>query len=268
MYDLRGSAGSACPECGVELNREGLSRSSIPWVYRERLRWVEPMLRTCWRASFKTRAFCYEVARPVSMDDALAFRRRVVGVLTLAAVGVLVVFLSLAQEFIAIRENESPAMTQMLLLGTGGVLLLWLFLFAFTGVHTYWLHPGSLTEEQQRRAVAIGYYACAPLVLLALPMLGLPFSIFLSEIAGDTQSVITDSFANALFYGSILLSVFVLVVYLALCLSVARFAARRGALAQGVMAFTLVGSWIGLAGLVFLVLPAIGLYLYVIFGTF
>jgi len=41
-----------------------------------------------------------------------------------------------------------------------------LFLFAMTGVPSYFFHPPHLTVVQQNRAIALSYYACAPIVLL------------------------------------------------------------------------------------------------------
>lgn len=66
FYDLRGSTAHACPECGATLNRDQLAESMIPWVHREGMG-LRAMLRTAWLATFKTRLFCLEIARPMSL---------------------------------------------------------------------------------------------------------------------------------------------------------------------------------------------------------
>jgi hypothetical protein len=65
----------------------------------------------------------------------------------------------------------------LLPLGAG---CLWLFLFTATGAASYFFHPRSISIERQNRAIALSYYACAPLALTPIVAL-CPLYVYLCD---------------------------------------------------------------------------------------
>src|SRR4051794_13275118 len=47
-YDLRGTIGGRCSECGLEIDRAALERSGFPWAHRASLGRVRAFLKTVW----------------------------------------------------------------------------------------------------------------------------------------------------------------------------------------------------------------------------
>ena len=73
-YNLRGSIGDRCPECGYSLAEMRSDVCRIPWVRRRELGRFRAYWRTVWMVTFGNRRFCEEYARPVSYADARTFR--------------------------------------------------------------------------------------------------------------------------------------------------------------------------------------------------
>ena len=159
-YDLRGLVGEACPECGEKIDRATLALPQIPWVHPREIGRVRAFWRTVWRVSFHSRRFCHEAARPVDYPDARRFQRALVVWLLVP----LVPFVAAA--VLNLRPFGADHTTLTLTTVASAVAAAGLFLFALTGIHTYWLHPRALAVERQNRAVALGYYAGAPLAFL------------------------------------------------------------------------------------------------------
>ena len=146
--------------------------------------------RTVKLVCFKTAVIAGEISRPVSLADALAFRRAVVwcAFIPLALVT--------AASYIAGFElYERPwypgdafgsiAMWVGLPVGWAG---LWLFLYFLFGAQSYLYHPKRLTVRQQNRAVALSYYACAPWAyLFIVPIIALVFGGFAWLTDGPTR---------------------------------------------------------------------------------
>lgn len=267
MYDLRGLAGDACPECGESLDRAKLAKSAIPWVHREGPI-LRALLQTAWLATFKTQLFCLEVARPVSLRDARKFRQHVAGLLAF----VVMLFAALLMLFVEDLRDPMVDLWQkwpvvMSLLTVLSVILVMLFMLVFTGVHTYWFHPKGLPMQQQNRAVAISHYACAPLLGLIPAAIGIGLAIFLSE---SVYWLDEDALAwLAVLFGipSGLLVILSLAAYLFVCTHMARFAAQRSGPAQVTMWLGLPVLWLGLGAVIFFVLPVAGLYAYLMVST-
>ena len=268
LYDLRGIPSDQCPECGVELDRDRLARSAIPWVHREGLG-IGAFLKTAWLATFKTKLFCLEVARPVSLSDARKFRRKVVGLLT-------VVVMLVAAAFLLVIEDARDPMAQlwenrpvlMVIAALMPVIPVWLFMTAFTGAHMYWFHPKSLSVQQQNRAVAVSHYACAPLVGLVPAVILFAFGNLLGTIGDehDVEPMIWVAIGVVLV--SVVLAVISLSAYLFVCAHMARFTAHRSGLARLALWLVLPPLWLGLLAMNFLLLPLVCFYIYLVIASF
>jgi hypothetical protein len=165
-YDLRGSSAAAqCPECGQAIDEDALRAAQVPWSNRARIGTTKALLRTAYRATFRTGRFCHAVGQPVDYADARKFQRTVVGLvwfIPLAAFG-FIVFTLTHDDRSEYPWLETLGLGPSLALGVAFALGWYLFLLLGTGVHTYWFHPRTISTEQQNRAVALSYYACAPL---------------------------------------------------------------------------------------------------------
>src|SRR5687768_10793324 len=51
-YDLRGTTGGRCSECGLEIDPAALARSGVPWAYRKEMGRVRAFLKTAWLVTF------------------------------------------------------------------------------------------------------------------------------------------------------------------------------------------------------------------------
>jgi hypothetical protein len=183
-YNLRGIGSDRCPECGVAIDWQAIARSVIPWSYRAKLGRWRGFWRTVGLVSRQPLAIARDVSRPVSFRDAQLFRWLVV----------LVAWLPLCVMALAVRAvvgdvpgpalGNSPAwgVPQLsiwldLLACTWTGMFIWpvpsiallMFLACLSGAPSYFFHPRDLHVVQQNRAVALSYYACAPLTMLMVP---------------------------------------------------------------------------------------------------
>lgn len=189
-YNLRGLTGDRCPECGESLGDARSPVSGIPWVHRRKLGWLNAYWRTVCLVMFRQRRFCAEMARPVSFRDSQSFRWMTV----LHAYAPLLAF-SVAMYIIepghfvtspadlafisAAANNPWPvaAMNACLLL----------FLVAATGIPSYFFHPRDVGVHLQNRAIALSYYASAPLAWTAIPTV-----IAIAAFSGDDDFLHLD----------------------------------------------------------------------------
>lgn len=184
-YDVRGTASEACAECGAELDRAALAWTQIPWVQPERGA-LSGFVATAWWVTQYPKRAAQEVGRPIEFAPAQRFRQIMVLWLTLPAVGAV-----LLAWWAGAWESWPGWLAGVTAVGI--VLGTWLAMQAITGVPTYFLHPRHLSVERQNRAVALGHYACGPMVFLPV-LLGLltgisPFVEF-SEIAGPIAIIV------------------------------------------------------------------------------
>ena len=191
-YDLRGIDSDRCPECGLTIDRAAAGITRIPWSHRRRVGRVRAYWRTVWLATFQTRRLSAEVARPVDFRDAQRFRLITSFIASAGPVALLAAAVAQAGGFDGLTGGVGlPGFDFSSAGGTGGtpvgtydLLIPWtagalvppvvplaivLFMLALTGVASYWFHPRSIPPAQQERAVALSYYACAPLAFLPLP---------------------------------------------------------------------------------------------------
>jgi hypothetical protein len=211
-YDLRGIAASdKCPECGQAIDRTAAGTSRIPWVRRRQIGSWRAYARTVVIVLFKPGRIAAEIARPVSFADARQFARRT-ALIAWTPIAMFFAWLWLASMRLpVIPVPSSPARTEwrwsgrvfldkdppathvqsVLRLEAGDLwslgfglevlvvavlvasLLLWLTWICRAG--SYFFHPGDQPVVRQNRAVALSYYACAP---LALTPLAVPFVAF------------------------------------------------------------------------------------------
>jgi hypothetical protein len=191
-FDLRGTESDRCGECGLEIDREGLRTSGIPWVYRRRIGRIRAYFKTVWLFLADRRGVQFEAAKPQDPADGRAFAR-VTG--SLLAVALLVAFGAsvLAAEglsFLAIQPEDllsalglgSPAYDARVVdaavpWSAGATLwpvpplcLIGLALYV-AGAQRFVFRARSAPPELQARTLALSWYTSAPLVLL-VPALG------------------------------------------------------------------------------------------------
>jgi hypothetical protein len=177
-YSLHALAGNQCPECGGEFNRQDLRESTLPWVHRAKVGRIRAFCQTVHLVTFRPKKFAVELTRPAHFSDAVLFRRLAI-LCALIPVG-FGLTIELRQAFlrggIDIPSNLLLyAQGHETLLAMLGWVLMWiclaLLLFGMTGVITYFFHPRELTILRQNRAIALGYYTCAPLAYTLVAML-------------------------------------------------------------------------------------------------
>ncbi len=231
-YDLRTLTTDACPECGGAVDEQSLIAAHVPWEARHQIGTVRALWRTAWRVTWKTKAFCHAVARPVDYAAARRFQLITVTALWVSLVVAALVVLALNGEWDLqdMAEDYGPL---RLWLGLGlGAAGLYVFLLLGTGLHTYWLHPRRLDVERQNRAIALGYYACGPL-LLALPMLWTLTAAFVIRMfALELEREWVAVFAQALFLICLFGLLLMPIAFVFVCSSMACNAAGRGSLGR------------------------------------
>ena len=73
-YDLRGSDGNRCPECGLAIDRESLRVRGFPWAHRREVGRVRAYVRMVWQVLVGSRTLAYE--RPGRRTRATRVRSR------------------------------------------------------------------------------------------------------------------------------------------------------------------------------------------------
>lgn len=163
-YDLRGSTSERCSECGFALEELRRAESQIPWTYRDKFGTLRAYLRTVGFVLRQPRRFYYEAARPVSYGDCQSFRW-----LTLAVVCVPLAVSGALLCIVGLVRGWWTADGPWWLLGG---FLLWslLALATLPGLASYFFQPRHATVERQNRAIALSYYAWAPLAITPLAL--------------------------------------------------------------------------------------------------
>jgi hypothetical protein len=126
-------------------------------------------LRTTWLAIRRPAQLAAEIARPVSLDDALAFRRVTTAVIALpfilvALIAVLSSGVMPMSSAVSMPREFGAEWVAIPFLAASG----WFFVLTAAGVQSYWFHPSSIPVVRQNRAVALSYYATAPLAVMPI----------------------------------------------------------------------------------------------------
>jgi len=192
-YNLTGISSTRCPECGHELDWSALQHSRIPWIYRNEIGSWRAYWRTVWLTMLDSRLISDDVRRPVNLGDARRFRRITVW---LAFVPIAMVELWMFITFypqtthwsLAAWSSEGSAALRLgWIMDWLALPVMWfalyLFLLAATGVQSWFFHPAALPIIRQNRAVALSYYACAPLAgtPISLGALAICIAVFSHE---------------------------------------------------------------------------------------
>jgi rubredoxin len=167
-YSLRGLTSERCPECGMSLERVEALGWQIAWVHRRRVGRWRGYWSTARRAAFRGNSFFRDVPRIVDYPDAQRFRWITVGIFAVT------VFLIIVAYSIASQDVRDELAVNGWFHGVRFIAGI-LGLAALTGLPSYLFHPRHLSTEEQDRAIAMSYYACAPLAFVSwtLPLYAL-----------------------------------------------------------------------------------------------
>lgn len=201
-YDLRGTDGGRCPECG--LAQDGAEAFVIPWQQRKEIGRLMAFLRTVEMAVVRPRRLAMAIAAPVEYASAERFRRWVV---VLASLPPIVFFLAVVWHmggtgFLAVTDGRRTSLeswladpwSEMAVVWSAGAMFVLvlpagvaMMFYLATGAAGYWFRPAHLDVERQNRAVAISRYACGPLALLPLP----------AVLAAGFAGMVAEGFSDA-----------------------------------------------------------------------
>ena len=180
-YDLRAlPPGTArCPECGLPIDPGRTPESQVAWAHRRRIGAVSAYLRTVVMVSVRSDRFVAQLGRPVERRDGRSF-----WLVTLALLMPPVVFLAVVGEVFdsktvdaaarAVAEGKATweAWVTPALFGLQPaavrVVCAVACLVAVTSPPIPLYRTRPLPPELDHRLASLGYYACAPLVLVAL----------------------------------------------------------------------------------------------------
>ncbi|HSZ55361.1 MAG TPA: hypothetical protein VK797_06860 [Tepidisphaeraceae bacterium] len=168
-YDLRGSASDRCPECGLAIDRAGMSVSRIPWVHRREIGRFRAYWRTTWMVMVRRRRLADEMNRPITIADA---RRFWLVTVVLAWLPIAAWAVGLAVADFEPRDFRAGVRLGYLLeaaIFAAALFAVWLFLLLATGSMSNWFVSDTFQGDRQDRAIALSYFTCAPLGWLWLP---------------------------------------------------------------------------------------------------
>jgi len=207
-YDLRSITSEKCPECGLPIDRSAMSVSRIPWEHRREIGYFRAFWRTTRLVIFHPKKLAEEINRPVTYRSARQFQ----------FISVLIVWTSLCPWLVAdnyriisdaIRPHASIGWWIELIIFALALLSIGLFLFLATGVASYWFHPRSMPVVRQNRAIALSYYAAAPMAWLWLPS-----ALFLLDYVAASGNAVSEQLGLVcLIVASLLLGAILFDVY-------------------------------------------------------
>jgi len=165
-YNQRGITSDRCPECGQLYAKTPPSPLRIPWLHRKYLGRLAAYWLTIRLVLFRREQFGQEIAHPVSYSEARGFWLVTIAHAYLPfplAVGVLHFALPAGVRndlglFTWIYAPVWPVCSWLV-----GLLL---FITFATGLPSYFCYRRQAPIEKQNRAIALSYYASAPLALM------------------------------------------------------------------------------------------------------
>jgi hypothetical protein len=267
-YDLRGTTSDACPECGQMLDRAALAKSQLPWGHRRDVGRVLGFIKTCWAVSFRRNRLLNELSRPVDIRDAKRFRLVVVALVSIAVMLFFGMSVDSIEDVDLIWNMELEDFEDYYPWLAGlGVVLTWTWLMSVTGLHTLMYDPRDQPDDFRDRCLALSYYLCGPLASLPLAALVVLAGVWLMTIGVDAGDLMIQDVAAYFFFGGLLLTAAILFLFWFNAFRAAGRLARRGPLGQLVIA---IGQPLGallLAAVLFGVVPALGLYIYLLIAA-
>jgi len=169
-YNQRGITSAHCPECGQDFSKLPPSPTLLPWIHRRRLGLFRAYWRTALMVFFRPKFFHDQIDNPISLKDARRF-----WLLSIVHALLPPLFLLL---YMAIHISPANLVALMHFISQTifvPVPVFYFFLFGFilfliaaTGMPGYFCHPHSLGIGQQNRAIALSYFASAPIALMPL----------------------------------------------------------------------------------------------------
>jgi hypothetical protein len=214
-FDLRGTPGDRCGECGLVFDREALRESGFPWAHRARIGRVRAYLKTVSLVTLDRRVIRQELAKPQDLADAKAFARVTACLVALALVGAFAMLIRAndgSLEFLGVSRQpyapprawpSGPIVDVVVPWSAGATLwpvlpvsLVLLAVFV-TGAPRTIFALRKFPQHHRRRGAAISYYITAPLAMLVPAMLWVallnelvrgevPLPLFLDTTAGLT----------------------------------------------------------------------------------
>jgi hypothetical protein len=274
-YNLHGiEEAKRCPECGLAIDREGFGRSRIPWVHRRHVGRVRAYWRTVWMATARPKDLATEAARPVSFGDAQRFRY-VTALLAALPFGAGLAgamywygsagFLSVIQP-----SNLGGSMTGGPPVPMFDVVVPWesgatlppvlplaalLAAVFVTGVASYWFHPRRLPVVRQNRAIALSYYACAPLAFASVPVLLFAAVAALRAAGLDDSASATWTLVRLLAIAGTVLSALLFLALWRSTLSLLKRTTQSGAARMALAAVLVPLKWLAVTAAVLIVVP-------------
>lgn len=203
-FDLRGTPGDRCGECGLVIDRAAMHESGLPWAHRAKIGRVRAYLKTVWLVTLDRRIIRHELAKPQDLADAKPFARVTACLAAIALLGAFVMivranggslaFLGVSRQPYAPRGAwPSGPIVDVLVPWCAGAMLwpvlpacLVLLAVYLTGAPQTLFKLRSAPEHHRQRATAISYYTSAPLAILVLAALCLAL---LTELVRGEVSV-------------------------------------------------------------------------------
>lgn len=183
-YDLRGTEGERCSECGAVIDRAALLVSGFPWARRREIGRVWAYLKTVWLVTIGSRLLRNEASKPQDPREARVFRWVTAGILgvTLVASFVAVVIGDGGVQFLAVRPTWQPTARQVanpawlqdvLVPWCAGATIpavlpaaLVMLAVYLTGSQRALFRRRNVSSERQDRLEVIGCYSIAPMLWL------------------------------------------------------------------------------------------------------
>jgi hypothetical protein len=170
-YNQRGIIANRCPECGQDFSIVPPSATRLPWAHRRHLGLLGAYWRTLLMVLFRPHLFCEQIDNPITFKDARVFWLMTVllAYIPLLGAGMQLHYTPTQPGSIigAIQLMFVPSFSPVAI---GDFMLVGLLLFILfaSGMPSYFCHPKTLSIERQNRAIALSYFACAPLGVMPL----------------------------------------------------------------------------------------------------